>query len=465
MNNLNEKGLGMLLGKNEISETLKKAQNAFNTWAFSTFEERFGYLLAFQNILKEEKEKLSLEISKEIGKILWESKAEVDSVINKVDLSLNSYLQRTPYSINKAKEQTFLLKHRAHGVVAVIGPFNLPLYLPASQIIPALLAGNCVVFKPSSKAVKVAFFLKQLFDKAGLPPYVFNIILGNQNEVEILASSPDCDAIFFSGSSEAGQNLNKIMCSHPGKLLVLEMGGNNPLVVWDSKDISAAVYTTLISAFLTSGQRLTSAKRLILPKNTFSKKFLEHLCASIKKINVGFFDSNPQPFMGPVVSSEVQDSLFKKEKLLLSLGAKSLIALRSEMRNLVYPGLIDITLIDPQLRPDSEYFGPLLQVIEVDNFEKAIEEAKNTQYGLVASILTEDKSLYKQFYLTIKAGLIHWNTPTTGATGFAPFGGVGKSGNFRPGGFYMADSCAYPVVSFENDKLSIPSNPLPGVCF
>jgi succinylglutamic semialdehyde dehydrogenase len=455
----------MLLGINEISETLKKAKNAFNTWAFSTFEERFGYLLAFQNILKEEKERLALEISKEIGKILWESKAEVDSVINKVDLSLNSYLQRTPYSINKGKEQTFSLKHRAHGVVAVIGPFNLPLYLPASQIIPALLAGNCVIFKPSSKAVKVAFFLKKLFDKAGLPPSVFNIILGDQNEVEILASSPDCDAIFFNGSSEAGQNLNKIMCSYPGKLLVLEMGGNNPLVVWDSKDISAAVYTTLISAFLTSGQRFTSAKRLILPKNTFSKKFLDHLCKSIKKINVGFFDSNPQPFMGPVVSSQVQDSLFEKEKLLLSLGAKSLISLRSEMRNLVYPGLIDITFIDPQLRPDSEYFGPLLQVIQVDDFEKAIEEAKNTQYGLVASILTEDKSLYKQFYLTVKAGLIHWNTPTIGATGIAPCGGVGKSGNFRPGGFYMADSCAYPVVSFENDKLSIPSNPLPGLCF
>lgn len=447
----------------ELENKIEKAKLAFHSWAFTTFEQRLAYLLELQKIVIDEKESIALEISQEIGKPLWESLSEVTSVINKIDISLKSYLERTSEVKSTSSQPPFIIKHRPHGLIAVLGPFNFPLHLPMGQIIPALLAGNTVIFKPSEKASKVATKLKYLFQKANFPHGVFNVVFGGRITAENLAKSKDVDGLLFTGSYVAGLNLNKILSDTPEKLLALEMGGNNPLVVWDVKDIKPAIYTTLISAYLSSGQRCSCARRLILKKGSFSDQFLSLLADAVKKLRVGFFNDNPQPFMGPLISHEAALNMLKAESYLLSLGAKSIIDLRLEKNNLLYPGIIDVSDIPLPLRPDEEYFGPLLQVSLVDSFEEALNTAKHTQYGLVASILTDNKALFKDFYTNIKAGLIHLNAPTTGATSYAPFGGVGFSGNLRPGGYYTTDFCSYPVVSFENPNLTMPDHLLPGI--
>jgi succinylglutamic semialdehyde dehydrogenase len=447
----------------DVEEKIEKGKKAFHTWALSTLEFRLSYLLNFQKLLKEEKESIALEISKEIGKPLWESLSEVNSCINKIDISLNSYLERTGDHLNITFEPSFSIKHRPHGLLAVLGPFNFPLHLPLGQIIPALLSGNTVIFKPSEKANNVAFRLLALFKKAGFPSGVFTVVFGGKTVAEKLATSKEVDGLLFTGSYEAGLNLSRLLSKSPEKLLALEMGGNNPLVIWDIKDFKPAIYTTLVSAYLSSGQRCSCARRLIIKKGSFAEAFIPQLVDAIKNLKVGFYSDTPEPFMGPLVSLEASQRLLDAERYLLSLGATSIIPLRVEKSCLVHPGLIDVTDIPLELRPDVEYFGPLLQLSLVDNFHEALNEAKSTRYGLVASLLTDNKSLFNDFYTHIKAGLIHLNAPTTGATSYAPFGGVGISGNLRPGGYYAADFCAYPVVSFENDKLNIPQQPLPGI--
>lgn len=434
-----------------LDSVINEAKKAFTSWALKPLEERVAYLFAFQEALQDGKERFALKISSEVGKPLWESLQEVSSMIAKVDISLKAYLERT--GEKRETNPPYLLRHRPHGVIAVLGPFNFPGHLPLGHIIPALLAGNTIVFKPSHHTPKVGQALVDLFQ---LPHGVLQLIEANGSD---LAYHPLLDGLFFTGSYPVGKQLSEHFGKTPEKILVLEMGGNNPLIVWHPKDEKAAIYTTLISAFLTSGQRCTATRRLIIPKN--NNGFLEKLIKAIKLVKVGYFQDKPEPFMGPLISLEAAQAVLQAEEKLLELGAKSLHPLKRGPGALLHPGVIDVTSIP--LCPDEEIFGPLLQVIQVNTFEEALEAANTTSYGLVASLLTDDADLYKQFYVSMRAGLIHWNAPTTGATSHAPFGGIGHSGNLRPSGYYAADYCAYPVVSIEHEKLILPHQLLPGI--
>lgn len=447
----------------EVNSAINQAKKAFESWAFTTLEERLAYIFAFQKALEKQKDRFALTISSEVGKPLWESLSEVASMIAKGDISLKAYLERTGEVHEVKGPPQFALRHRPHGVVAVFGPFNFPGHLPCGHIIPALLAGNTIVFKPSEKTQQVGRSLSQIWEEVGLPNGVLNLVQGGKTAGHLLATHPHIDGLFFTGSYTVGRKLNELFANTPGKILALELGGNNPLIVWSVKDISAAVYTTIISAFLTSGQRCTAARRLIIPKNSSSEQFLEYLQEAIKKIVVGSHTMRPEPFMGPLISIESAQNVLEQEKILYALGAKPLIPLKNRGDAFLMPGLIDVTPINIESLPDEEIFGPLLQVIRVSTFDEAIKVANHTKYGLVSSILTDDRELYKQFFLSAKAGLIHWNAPTSGATSKAPFGGIGCSGNLRPSGFYAADYCAYPVVSFENEKLTLPEQLHPGI--
>lgn len=298
---------------------------------------------------------------------------------------------------------------------------------------------------------------------ADLPPGVLNLVQGMRETGEALVAHPGIDGIYFTGGTQAGLAIQRVLIDQPHKIVALEMGGNNPLVVAKVSDIDAAVLTTIQSAYLTAGQRCTCARRLIVVEDANSQAFIDRLVRAIANIRVGRYDEEPPPFMGPVISTEAADRLLEAQDRLIAVGAKPLRKLERIGENgaMLRPGLLDVT--DVRERPDVELFGPLLQLYRVANFDAALREANNTRYGLVAGLLSDDATLYDLFLRRARAGVINWNRPTNGASGALPFGGIGLSGNHRPAGYWSCDYCSYPVASLESEKLTMPATLPPGI--
>jgi succinylglutamic semialdehyde dehydrogenase len=447
----------------QVDAAVQAARAAFPAWASRTLEQRIAVLEQFAVTLKQHAEALGHCIGEETGKPLWETATEVTSMANKVAISVQSYRERTGEKSGPLADAAAVLRHKPHGVVAVFGPYNFPGHLPNGHIVPALLAGNCVVFKPSELTPKVAEMTVKCWIEAGLPAGVLNLLQGARETGVALATHAGLDGLFFTGSSRTGNLLHKQFAGRPEKILALEMGGNNPLVVDQLSDINAAVYTIIQSAFISAGQRCTCARRLLVPQGAWGDRLLARLVEVAASIKVGSFDAQPAPFMGSVISLEAALHLIKAQQHLLAQGAKPLLEMTQPLAGaaLLTPGIIDVTLV-PE-RPDEEFFGPLLQVIRYDGFEAAIAEANNTQYGLAAGLLSDSKARYEQFWLHSRAGIVNWNKQLTGAASTAPFGGIGASGNHRASAYYAADYCAYPVASLESDSLSLPATLTPGV--
>ncbi|NQY79465.1 MAG: succinylglutamate-semialdehyde dehydrogenase [Candidatus Caenarcaniphilales bacterium] len=443
----------------EVDLAVRKARKAFPEWAKLSMEERATFIEKFLELVKEDKEELAKTLSDETGKVIWEARTEITAMVNKFAISKEAYETRTGIT-NKGLSYT---RHKPHGVIAVFGPYNFPAHIPNGHIVPALLAGNTIVFKPSELTPLISEKVYQLWIKSGLPEGVLNLVQGKANTGIALSKHKDIDGLFFTGSSKTGLILHKQFADTPNKILALELGGNNPLIVNEVKDIEAAVYLTIQSAFISSGQRCTCARRLILVDTPESQKFLDLLVASSKNIRVGSA-SDETAFMGPVISEAQASKLLKTQDTLVKKGAKPLLEMNSlsELGSEAFlsPGIIDCTDIDTE---DEEFFGPLLQVKLVKDFDAAIAEANNTKYGLSAGLLSDSKELYDQFYYGVKAGLINWNNQLTGASSSAPFGGTGLSGNHKPSAFYAADYCAYPVASMESDSISLPEKLAPGI--
>jgi succinylglutamic semialdehyde dehydrogenase len=279
-----------------------------------------------------------------------------------------------------------------------------------------------------------------------------------------LASHNGIDGLFFTGSSRTGKILHEQFAGHPGKILALEMGGNNPLIVKDVNDIDAAVHDIVQSAFITSGQRCTCARRLFLPLGERGDAILSRLIDVTKAIKVGDYDAEHQPFMGAMISSAAAAGMVSAQNQLEALGANVLVRLEQtdKSKGFATPGIIDVTDILADL-PDEEHFGPLLKVIRYSDFDTAIEQANNTSFGLSAGLLADSEDDYKHFFARIRAGIVNWNRPITGASSAAPFGGIGDSGNHRASAFYAADYCAYPVSSVELDRVTLPGKLSPGL--
>ncbi|MDN4054174.1 succinylglutamate-semialdehyde dehydrogenase [Massilia sp. YIM B02763] len=449
----------------DIVQAVGAARAAFEAWAFTDLEQRIAICQRFRDLLKEHNEELAAIIAEEVGKPLWEARTEVTTMANKVDISVQSHTARTGETNAKVADGNAVLRHRPHGVFAVFGPYNFPGHLPNGHIVPALIAGNTLVFKPSEYAPRTAVRTVQLWEQAGLPAGVLNLVNGGRDTGVALSQNPDIDGILFTGSSHTGVALHKQLAGQPGKMLALEMGGNNPLVVWDVKDVDAAVHHTVMSAFISAGQRCTCARRLVVHDTPEGQAFIERLVEVAAKLAVGPSNAEPQPFMGPVVSAAVAAQLVKAQAMMEEKGGKVLLPLRQldPQAGFVTAGIVDVT--DAQGIPDEEWFGPLLQVIRVPDFDAAIAAANATEFGLAAALLSPSEDLWKRFAIRARAGVVNWNRPTTGAASSAPFGGVGKSGNHRPSAYYAADYCAYPVASIETSELEMPAKLSPGLSF
>jgi len=453
----------------DVAHATKAARAAFESWALTPLDERIAICTRFRDLLKEHNEELAGIIAEEVGKPLWEARTEVTTMANKIDISVQSYGARTGELASKVADGNAVLRHRPHGVFAVFGPYNFPGHLPNGHIVPALIAGNTVVFKPSEYAPRTAVKTVQLWEQAGLPKGVLNLVNGGRDTGVALGQDPEIDGLLFTGSSQTGMALHKQFGGKPGKMLALEMGGNNPLVVWDipgdPKLLDAAVHHAVMSAFISAGQRCTCARRLIVQDGPQAQAFLDRLVQVASKLQPGPSKADPQPFMGPVVSSAVAARLVQAQADMEAKGGKVLLPMKQLDPNtgFVTAGIVDTT--GAQGIPDEEWFGPLLQVIRVKDFDQALRVANATEYGLAAALLSPSEELWKRFAVRARAGIVNWNRPTTGAASSAPFGGVGKSGNHRPSAYYAADYCAYPVASIETAELELPAKLSPGLSF
>jgi succinylglutamic semialdehyde dehydrogenase len=447
----------------DVDHAVESARRAQPSWANIPVEKRIALLESFAAQLKTNRARLAEAISREAGKPLWESNTEVDSMIGKIPLSVAAMNERRKPTESAVPGGIAATRFKPIGVVAVLGPFNFPGHLPNGHIVPALLAGNTVIFKPSELTPLVAQVTVECWHAAGLPNGVINLVQGAASTGAALSAHPKINGLFFTGSASVGFKLNALFAAHPEKILALEMGGNNPLIVHQASNVEAAVFLTIQSAFITAGQRCTCTRRLIVPRSREGDRFIDLLVERTKNLRVGDYTDSPEPFIGPVISAAAAAKLLKEQDDLIAQGAEPLLKLSQLPQSpaMLSPGIIDVTRI--QNRADAELFGPLLQVIRVDDFGSAIREANNTQFGLAAGLLCDNRELYDQFAREIRAGVVNWNRPTTGASGLLPFGGIGRSGNHRPSGYYAADYCSYAVAVMENPKLVMPEKLPPGM--
>ena len=376
-------------------------------------------------------------------------------MIGKVEISIDAYADRT----GTKKKDTGLgnrvaVRHKPHGVLAVLGPYNFPAHLPNGHIVPALLAGNAVVFKPSEKTPASGAMLVECFHQAGVPEGVIRLLIGGPEEGKALASQKDIDGLLFTGSVRGGKALHKQFAETPDKILALELGGNNPMVVWDPKDLHAAAAIVVQSAFLSAGQRCTAARRLIVEDGQCDE-FLELLGELIDRIIVDHPFADPQPFMGPVIDDRLgrpcPGAMARPDDEGRKPAAPARPAVRGAALSHPRDDRRDRRQGPPRRRDCS---GRCCR-----SSGSRISTPRSPRPTTPASGSPRACSAARPTNMTASGprsapGVINWNKPTNGAPSSAPFGGIGLSGNHRPSAFYAADYCAYPVTSVTADRLA-----------
>ena len=434
----------------QVRGAIKSANKAFPQWNKIGLKSRLVIIKKFYSLLESKKEEIKNLIQLETGKESKDSLSEVGASIGKYQNSLNAFHERTGNSSMPLGANIQITNHRPHGILNVIGPFNFPFHLPNGHITPALIAGNVIILKPSEHTPLVGELMIKLWHEAGIPEGVISLLHGSKDVVRSLAKDPHTNGLLFTGSHIAGMSLSKLMSNYPNKILALELGGNNPLVVWNTRKLIKASELIFESAFISSGQRCSCARRLILSNTKSSRKIVEILKRKAKSLK--YDPASKDYYYGPLISKEAVSSFLAFQKSLVKVGGKILCKgtyIKSK-GNYVSPSIIDMTNAKKFI--DEEMFGPMIQIKYVDSYDEAIKEANNTSFGLSAGLISDNNDLFDQFVNEVSAGVINFNTTTTGASGGAPFGGSGMSGNLRPAGFYAADYCAWPVASVVNNN-------------
>ena len=442
----------------DVSEAMAAARLAFPAWSRRPIEERVAIARTFGEIIKRRGEEIAQIISREMGKALWDARGEVQAMAGKVELSIRAQAERAGANEEKTAFGATVLAHHAHGVLGVFGPFNFPGHLPNGHIVPALLAGNTILFKPSELTPGVGALMVEAWEEAGLPAGVLNLLQGAVETGAALLDASGLNGVLFTGSAQTGALIHRKFAGRPDMLLALELGGNNPLIVWPPVDAKAAANLIAHSAFATSGQRCSCARRLIVPKGAEGDAIIQAVAELVQKIRVDRGDATPEPFMGPLVNAHAADRAVKFEQGLAAMGAKIVVPVKRDGA-FVHPGVIDVTGLSP---PDEELFGPVLQVYRASDFDHALDIANATRFGLAGGLISDDAALWARVKNELRAGVLNWNRPTTGASGALPFGGPGLSGSLRPSAYYAADYVAYPVATQLSEKAaSIPAPGLP----
>jgi len=466
---LNDKIMAVESSYKDIEQACLSAKEAFKKWRITPLAERKEALLRLKKAFQESAGEMATTISRETGKPLWEAKTEAAALAAKVDVTLEHSLKliAEEHVANALPGLEGYVRHKPRGVMAVVGPFNFPAHLPNGHIVPALIAGNTIVFKPSDKTPAVGQVLTQCFEKAGFPPGVFNLVQGQVETGKRLVQNENIDGILFTGSYEVGLKIKQDTLDHYWKILALEMGGKNSSVIWADADLEKAVYETVVGAYMTSGQRCSCTSKVILHKS-IRDRFIENFHETAKKLTIGHWSENP--FMGPLISKDSLDKYLRFQDIAKREGAEPL--MRGKVLELSRPGYYvtpSINIVDKfnknSTYQKNEIFGPNVAIYTVDDFEEAMEIVNAAGFGLAMALFTKDRALYEKALVEAKVGLLNWNRTTNGASSRLPFGGLGKSGNDRPSGHYAIQYCAVPVASLvdfgEYDK----DKNLPGITY
>jgi succinylglutamic semialdehyde dehydrogenase len=293
-----------------VEEAVASARKAFTSWRKTSLASRAELLKKYQAALKKREEELMEMIAREVGKPLWESKTEVTAMVNKIDVTINESMRFVQDSTipNVMPETTGATRFRPHGVMAVIGPFNFPGHLPNGHIVPSLLTGNTVIFKPSEKSPMVGQLMAECFQEAGLPKGVFNLLHGEKEVGRRLCVHEGLAGILFTGSYEVGTRIKQDTLLQHWKILALEMGGKNTTIVWDDANLDLAIHETLISAYITAGQRCSATSRVIV-HNKLLDQFISKFHERAKAFSIGHPLENA--FMGPVIDGATVDRYLK----------------------------------------------------------------------------------------------------------------------------------------------------------
>ncbi|MDJ0275504.1 succinylglutamate-semialdehyde dehydrogenase [Sphingomonas sp. 2R-10] len=436
---------GPVATREAVDAAVARARAAFRDWRRTGVADRVAVARAYAALLKERTATLAELIARETGKPLWETTQEVGTMVGKVELSIAAQAERAGEKHGAMPFGASVLRHRPHGVMAVLGPYNFPGHLPNGHIVPALLAGNTVVFKPSELTPAVGAAMAQAWHDAGLPEGVLGVVQGARDTGEALVAA-DIDGLLFTGSATTGTHFRRAFADRPQVILALELGGNNPLIAWDG-DVAEIAATIVQSAYVTTGQRCSCARRLIVPEGAFGDAVVDAVVALIPQLPIGHWDENP--YIGPLISDAAAATAARQVDALRAAGARAIVpfgGVAGRSAAFVTPALLDVTGVTI---PDEEIFAPVLQVRRVADFDSAVAAANDTRFGLSAGLLTTDDALWDRFVVEARAGVVNRNRPTTGAAGAQPFGGIGDSGNHRPSAYYAADYCAYPMASFE----------------
>lgn len=454
-----------------VPAAVESARKAFSRWSATVAVDRLKFIQSIGDQLEEHKENFARLISREVGKPIWESRIEVTEAIKRTRSNPEDmgWCWRQLKSEAKSKSGKFV-DYRARGVVAVLAPFNLPLDTSLSYILPALYLGNTVVFKPNKSTPAVAQYLCEIIERAEFPPGVFNMIQGDKEITRRLAQHSGVDVVLFTGPYELGEQIKRDSVDPVDKTLVMETGGKNAAIVWDSADLESSIKSVLFGAMITCGQRSTGTSRVILHRS-IAQEFLEGLHERAKKIVIGNpFAEDKIPFMGALISAVSVERYLKFQGIAAREGFESIMRGKSFDGTgtngfYVTPSIYlakdnSAEKLRKSVFNQTEIFGPCLTAFIVDTIEEAVALASAGNYTLSASVFSTDRSLFDTFWNRLRVGNIHWNLPTTHQDILLPFGGVGKSGNGLFTGFQLAASLVFPygglLESDSRQKLDCP---------
>ena len=442
-----------------IPEIMQRSSEAGSTWRNTPVDERIDIIRAYSKYIESNRETITELITREVGKLPWDAAGEVNAAIAKAEVSITAFEERRSDKVIDDGPPTRMIRYQPLGVTLVLGPFNFPLHLPGGQIIPALLAGNSVVMKPSEQATAIAEWMLEAWTAAGLPKDVLQLIYGRVEPARAAIDSPLVKGVFLTGGRAAGQAIHRQLAGRYDVLLALELGGNNPVVICGDVDPEAVSSTVSFSAFISAGQRCTCARRAFFINGDKTQQQIDALVAKTKSLRVGLPGDDPIAQVGPVISARAADGLRQTYNKMVELGCVPLAKWQSRDRrvNLVAPIILDASDLSLEASGELaklEWFGPILIVHRVSDYETAMVHACSTPYGLSAALLGGDHKMFQRFVNEIGAGVVNWNRATTGAAGALPFGGLGESGNHRPAGFYAIDFCNDPVASLESESIS-----------
>jgi succinylglutamic semialdehyde dehydrogenase len=459
----------LIISPEVVPAAVEQAVKAFPKWRGLSVSKRISKLKAVQRTLKKRQSELTRLVAMEVGKPLIEAHREVDRFIAKLDDTLGAGLGLIrSFDVKVAKGVQGECHYRPLGALAVIGPFNFPAHTPGSHILPALLVGNTVVFKPSEYTPFVGQLIAEAFHSAGFPKGVFNLVQGGTPVGVKLVEHPQIQGVLFTGSTAAGSAIKAATLKAPWKILALEMGGKNAALVLGDADLELAAKESVVAAFSMAGQRCNATSRILVERKV-AKPFLKLFLELAERVKVGY-PLEEGVLMGPLVSHEAVGKFQRYVKMASEGGFQTLRAgktLGSWGKRRGYYVTPAVHLNEqPSLKALSRYrqeeiFGPDAAIQLVRNEAEAVAINNEVVYGLVTSVFTKSRSRFERLLPEIDTGMVNFNRGTIFSSGKLPFGGTKASGSFQPAGLFSPYYCTVPIAVLKDErKLSERAFPL-----